>query len=407
MKNLRNLWQLILSATLVFTFNSSFAQNSMNGIVIYLNAEQTPLANVDVLLLDMEGELLQTTSSNETGNFSFTGLEAGTYKVTAQSDQEPLPFIDLLDVSLLIDYLNNQVNFTSVQEMLANVNGISEVDEADLNFLLENWYLNGENFPVGNWIFEEKTVFVGGKDGQTTITGGCVGDVSSDYEPDKSSSNPIADFNVVDIYPNSTIELAVITDYAQIVKNFFIEIDFDPFLLNELILESPLPGLKYTIENNLIRIIWADINGKGLALCDLDNLITFKLSSGNITNINPDNFGLTENCSFVNGENQFANDIALKFAEPVVTSKPNHGFDIYPIPLSANPTFQYELPYEGNVNIEFINTYGQTANRIFPGQSIKGYNQFSSHDLDLASGYYIAMLRLNGQLIGSKKVIVR
>ena len=194
MKNTTNylIFKLSVILILVLVVNVTYAANDLTGRVIYHNAEETPLEGVAVHLNDLEGVLLQTTFSNDVGYFSFSGLESGTYKITATSDNAPPSVVNLLDVSLLIDYLNSQEALDPLEEEAADVNGNSEIDNEDLIFLLENWYLHGESFPAGNWVFEEKTAMAGGKEGEIVINGACVADISSDYEPDKKTGSQLS-----------------------------------------------------------------------------------------------------------------------------------------------------------------------------------------------------------------------
>lgn len=405
MKNMKNYSIFTLAIILLFTMNQTLAKNTINGKVVYNNTMQTPLEGVDLKLFDLEGVLIQTSFSNDIGNFVFTEIESGTYKITATSNQTPPPSVDLLDVALFIDYLNGQASLDPLSEKAANVDGSSVVDVADLNFLMENWYLNGESFPAGEWIFEEKTVLVGGKDGDVTILGSRVADVTSDYEPDKKSEMQISNFNTVNICSNSKIELPVKTDFIERIKNFYIEIGFNNSTIRNILIQANIPGIKFCKEKNLIKIIWADINGKGLSLSKLDNIFSIILESNNINSLDG-NIWLTGNSSFVTAQNEFTTDLSLYISEANVLSGPIYQFINYPNPVSTSTTFQYYLPNDGDVRIDLYNSNGSLVAQAFAGTQSEGINSYSFNNIVKAPGYYIAKLYFSNQIVAIKTIII-
>jgi len=265
----------------------------------------------------------------------------------------------------------------------------------------------GENFPAGDWIFEENIVSVGGKDGQTTVNGSCVADISSDFEPDKNTGMQMASLNVVDVQSFSTLELPVKTDFQKKIKNFFVEIAYDENELYNVSIQANLPGIKYSIKDGLMKIIWADLEGKGVLLNDYNKLFTITAQTGNITLVGEDNLRLTANCSFVTGQNEFTTEIALYIPEANILTSGHTDFTNFPNPAGTSTTFSYFLENEGNVSIELINTHGAVLQTILPGQQDKGINQFEVRTIDLPSGYYIARLILNRDIIANKKIIIK
>jgi len=184
---------LLLSATAF-----SQEENSFSGMVTY--HDSYGMAGVTAHLRDSTGTIIDNVITDNSGNYTFNNVAPGDYTVTFTTDQ-PAGGVNLIDPFIIQDRISGLITFDNIQELAADVDGNGIVNQDDYNLILIA-YMNQENpFPVGPWVFEQRSVTMpeAAREGFTT-RGTSSGDSNGSLVPDPKSTsilltNPIVSLN--------------------------------------------------------------------------------------------------------------------------------------------------------------------------------------------------------------------
>jgi hypothetical protein len=397
----------VFITTIILILNTPFtySQNDINGLVVYHNEDQTPLGGVTVLLKNTDDILVQSTTSNALGQYTFLNIPDGTYKISAISDLEPPEVVDLLDISLLIDYLNGQANLDPMQQAAADVNANLMINNDDLNFIMENWYLYGEDFPAGNWVFSEFITEAGMKDGNT-VSGKVVSDINNSAQPTKNNNSIPVIFNTKN---NETAKRSytLSVDHSELIRNCYFEINIQTHLISDMDIRSRVDGIKYYIEKDLLKIIWADKTGKGLSLKESGVLLTISLDVFNPAMKTNEIFNVVAEGSFLNNKNEFVSEASIRLDEVSNQTFNQNSLSIYPNPAASYTNIDFYLENSGELSFQIIDANGKTARTKNAGYRDAGMHHVRIENLQLPAGYYYIMAYCNKQQIGIKPLLIK
>jgi hypothetical protein len=154
---------------------------TITGQLTYDNTANTPLNNSSVYLKTQAGALLETATTNATGNFSIYALD-GTYVLDANCSKA-WGGVNLLDVILLRQKLALSVTFTALQNKAADVNVNNQVNLLDVIYIRQKLVNTTTNWTIANYVFENPTVTLSGSNVVQNIKGLCGGEVNKSYTP--------------------------------------------------------------------------------------------------------------------------------------------------------------------------------------------------------------------------------
>jgi len=189
-------WLVLFS--LLTAFNSSAQTNSYSCNVICANQPEHVMEGIKVDLYNSSEELIATTYTNDQGYFNFEELNIGESYTARFSYNEENSYVDIQDAFAILSYLNGDIEFNENQLIAADVNGSNNIDFEDFITVLINYYLQQDQFPIGNWILPDWQFTLDA----SKATGGpatviSTGNVADDDEPDKSTHYVQADYNNV------------------------------------------------------------------------------------------------------------------------------------------------------------------------------------------------------------------
>lgn len=411
-KYIHNLFTMMKLKTLgiIILFNVAglfnlLGQNELNGLVTMYGYYDWPLSGVDVYLMDTDGNLLQSTISDENGLFAFYNLNQDTYRISASSDQEIPDVIDLLDVALMIDYLNGEAELDPMQQLVADVDGDEDILLADLEFFMENWYLYGEDFPVGNWVFEDKTVYLQGKD-EVVVNGKALSDVDSDDNPDKKSNSFICNWNNNYFEIGNIYHLTLDIPFIQDISSLYLEIDVNQHKFELLQVNSNISGLSWYLEDSKIKLIWADITDIGNQ--NFNDFLEIKIRSNTSGTIDEKDFYIDNRSSILLSKDLFVKECELSIK--VYKEEQNIGknlLTIYPNPFLNSTVFSYYIQYDGVALLKIYDLNGKVRQIVDLGFQKCGEYQYNFDNYSLFSGIYIATLTVNDMMIESRKISIK
>jgi len=382
-------------------------------------------------------------TSDALGNYQFTGLPDGDYKLTY--DKYTLDTmqwgngIDAIDVTLLKYYIGIDTLvdpsrcFSSKYKKAANVDNnllINAIDISRLKAKIGAPYNTTKNFPRGNWVALEKLVSISGSDVVLNLETICYGDynassvkyrdslvnwnagkslgkniisVSDDYvtttdpmyfETPLRISSAVYDFSAMGLeleYPSEDYKLVSVS-MPHAGKNQMVKINPT---LDEIIADDN--DLLVTDEDGVIRVVYATTRHFDVAAGDevirlgfrpmkdmAQGIIDFELSG---TGIFGDQYGEEQE------------DTYLIMPKILVQGKgAEAGFDFagYPNPFNDNATLIYDIPENGMVKLSVYNTLGERVCVLVNESQTVGRHFADFSPGELAQGMYTFKLEFSG-----------
>jgi hypothetical protein len=393
----------VLLAVLVVLFQLvSISQNSITGIVTYHNDPSQPMPGVEVTLCDLNGEAIETQFTNEGGKYMFDNLIEDEYLLKSSYDQ-PLGFnIDLSDILMLLDYLNGNITLEPIQLLAADVDGNGAVDYNDFDVIVNTYYLQQQSYPVGDWVFSEKYVIPGYKDGGN-VGGTVAGDLSGNNKPDKSGSSTI-DFyieqNAIEIFSGEIFDYkATIQSNSNITASLYLLLNFNSDLLSVNSIESDIEGFEYFIEEDEIRIIWIDKSLNGINYSELSNLFSIKMQLIDPNCKNASNLISINNRSCIvdaNGNPIYGSHIS--FPTLLINNLNEVEVRTYPNPCVESTYFEFNLKSDGIATLFITDMQGQIVQHYFNNEMYsKGKNTIRINKNNLKPGAYLYNFNFLGE----------
>ncbi|MEI7980923.1 MAG: M14 family zinc carboxypeptidase [Bacteroidota bacterium] len=265
--------------------------HGISGAVTYPNTGNTPMNNISVNLKNSSGSVIATTTTNVSGNYSFTGVNDGNYTLEASTDK-PWGGVSAADVLLFRKHIANIVPLSGIYLASGDVNGTGSLTAADVLLIKKRIITIVNSFPVGDWLFNNLPVTVTGSDVIQNFNGIVYGDANASYTVTGVNSPEVSGdpLNLLKSNANSTItiEAAKSTVPGQVIipmkvsamRNlgaFQFSIQYDPEKLSFVEARNWYPGIdEVTVANpqpGKLAFIWASgeqgISISGDRLCYL------------------------------------------------------------------------------------------------------------------------------------------
>jgi hypothetical protein len=155
---------------------------TITGQLTYDNTSNTPLNNTSVLLKTQAGALVESVTTNASGNFSIYAID-GTYVLDANCSKA-WGGLNVQDVILLRQKISLLVTFTALQNKAADVNVNNLVNVQDVIYMRQKIaLLNPTQWTIANYVFETPTVTLSGSNVVQNFKGLCGGDVNRNFVP--------------------------------------------------------------------------------------------------------------------------------------------------------------------------------------------------------------------------------
>lgn len=390
----------LLTFTLLLLFATPLFSNvDVKGTVNYHNENKTPLSGINVFLKDLNGNIIAEDITKNQGKFTFKNVQPGTYKLTASSDLT-FDLIDLSDAYLLLGYLLNNVEFTNMQLLAADINQNGTVDWDDYWDLVNGWFVNGERGMIGNLLFEEKEIIV--EAGQFKAAPIIEGTANGDTDPPDRDIKPIIknlskNFEVVQSDNNSSKDY----DDQKYPVYFKSESKISGFMLVFNIkngiefIQDVLSSdeINYSITNNQVRISW--LNYKNEMVNEEIPVVSFLIDAQNAEQIELE---LDKSSHLIDGNGK---KIQAKIILPQFINRDNENelAPIYPNPVSESATIEYSINNDYHVSLDLYNASGQLIYSLVNENQSSGMYKVTLNTqlLNLQSGNYIYKLSCSGE----------
>lgn len=373
----------------IFCFNAS-AQFTVSGGVYYHNNPNKPLPNVQVDLKDGAGNILQTVYTDQAGQYSFSNVPAGTYTLSASTTLSP-GGVTLQDAFLILMNVLGLYNFTPIQQLAADVDGNGVVNMNDYFTVVYGWFLYGYPFPAGDWVFTDATVIAGLKDGNN-MGGSSSADVNGSFVPNYTKAEHAMAVEVIEtrdaceyefieipVFPGQSVDASAFAFYFEYPSEFF-RIDA---------IESGLENLRYTTEDGMLKVVWAQTTPTAQDLHPKVPLFTVKgmtlpgfQAKGNFS------FSPIVGSHVVDADGNVAGD--FKLGIPRVEFKESHSqtASIYPNPVKENTRLIINLLEDSRVRMEIYNNEGRLISTPINQTLLTGIHTLNPELEKMARGTY-------------------
>ncbi len=372
------------------------------GYVKYKNAYTTPMNGVLVTLTNLNTSQSWTTlTSPMSGNgyYQFTGMPAGTYKLTASYNGTwgGNNATDALRVKQTVVGINP---LTGLNLLAGDVNASGLPLTALDALMIENrtvGYIT--SYPAGDWIFEEITFTPTGNVNQT-IYGLCFGDVDGSYIPTgmkAASYLDAVDDDVMNVLVNQpfTYELKANTIAELGAMTLFMNYDAATFSIDKV--NTPIEGMKVNVTEGRIALAWA--NTTPLSTMNDQTVISFQVTLKRNLNEPTDVFMINGGSEFADPQAIRIENFELKMAK-VITPAASSEFFLYnyPNPFRNNTEIVYSIPEDGKVKLILTNLYGQAIRTLVDTEQAAGMYKVKVDPSDgyMAPGVYLYRIEVEG-----------
>ncbi|MFQ5627460.1 MAG: FlgD immunoglobulin-like domain containing protein [bacterium] len=419
-----------------FRFNEGTpAATTRNGSIVFRKVQAQIFGSVgyfldnrtiDAVQLNLAGGQSVDTTTDGTGAFAFTGIDAGKdYVLTAAKTQDQTrlePAISAFDASLVLRNSVGTDTLSPEQIIAADVSGNGEISAFDASIILR--YAVGQDVavhPVNTWMFFAPPLIAG----QLPVT-------SRNYNP-LAADMINQDFTGVligDVSGNwSAPSTGKTTDAVEIVlgepgvsADNFLEIPVRTLFMHDfhaLALEVQIPKGAYDVETVISiklrqnRILaWHEKDGKlRIALASAEAFsgtgTQLRILLRNTAPPQPSNGELTVIAYEVDGHRVLQASAGRSLDE---ASLPSH-FSLehnYPNPFNPGTRITFALPSESKVRLTVYDINGRRIAELINGLQEAGRHEVlwdgkTSEGIDVPSGAYFVRLRA-GHLSKSLKV---
>jgi hypothetical protein len=164
--------------------NIFIGNHAISGKLVYENPPfNSALACVKVYLLNNSGVATDSTITAYNGNYSFFGIQAGAYMVTAMKNSDAGGF-NSTDALLAMKHFTGLIVLTGLKLNAADADGNGMVNSMDALMISKRAVSLLSSFPTGDWKFQKVPVnYTGSSSIIVDLKGICTGDVNGSYFP--------------------------------------------------------------------------------------------------------------------------------------------------------------------------------------------------------------------------------
>ncbi|MEJ5303726.1 MAG: T9SS type A sorting domain-containing protein [Bacteroidales bacterium] len=402
---MKKLMKSFLALLLTLFCLSASAQFTVSGGVYYHNNPNKPLANIQIDLKDGSGNILQTTFTNQSGQYSFANVPAGTYTLSASTNL-PSGGVTLQDAVLILMNVLGLYNLTPIQQLAADVDGNGVINMNDYFTVVFGWFLYGYPFPSGDWVFTDATVVAGLKDGNN-MGGTSSADVNGSFVPNYTKAELVMASEVVETREaseNEFIEIPVYPGQSVDASAFALYFEYPADLFRIDAVESRLENFRYTTENGLLKVVWAQTTPATQALQPGVPLFTVKgmtlpgfRSMGDLT------FSPITGSHVVDADGNIPGDFKLGIPRVEFKESPNQIVSLYPNPVNENTLLMLNLSEDSRVRMNIFNSEGRLISTPVNHTLPAGIHTLSPELGKLARGTYHYTITLESNQIQTIK----
>lgn len=376
------------------TASSLFSQNQITGVVNYHEDPTNPVPSVTVELFDSGDNLIATTLTSTIGEFNFSNVPTGEYFLRSNASL-PIGNINLIDASLILQYLFGLNSFNDYEFNAADVNASGNVTFTDYFIVLISYIMQGNPFPTDNWQFEEQYVNVGSRTlNTTTIWATSTGDVEGIWMPGGRSLDLMAtNTENATLINNEEIELEFRTNYTELISGFNLNLTYPVSLIEVTDITGPDDNFHFELNENtgVLKVIWLDENENPGTRFFGETLFRIKVKqTENTGQFGEGTFSLLEGGMVLDSKMNQIEEININLPKITTAStKLELKINSYPNPVISSLNLKITSPNDNTANIFIYDLNGRLIQQIDNSNIYKGTQQITLNTDGLTSGHYL------------------
>ena len=392
----------LLIVVILLITNMLQAQNQLSGTVNYHEDASNPLPDVTVNLFDNSDNLVATTITNVYGEFVFSNLPSDEYHLQSETTL-PIGDVNLIDASLILQYLFGMYSFNDYEFNAADVNESGTVTFTDYFLVLISYLMQGAPFPAGDWQFNDVYVNLTSRDTipPVTVWGTSTGDVEGIWLPaGRNIGNLSQENNDVTINDNEIINLEIGSDYNDVINGFNLNLTYPINSIEIVDVTGPDENFHFDIDENsgILKVIWLDENKKSGTKFFGEKLFSIKVKPlAKINKTNDVGFSLLEGGMLLDNNSNEVENATITL--PTLTNNSyNFTFDIvtFPNPVTNNLNMKITSPNETSMEIFIYDMTGRVVKTEGNINVYKGIQLININTDDLNSGQYFYGIKIQG-----------
>ena len=346
---------------------------TISGKITYPKPTPVPLSNVNLDLKDNNGTILASSTTNENGNYHFSGISNGIYTVSP-AIAKPWGGVSAADVLLYKKHIANINLLSGIFLASGDVNGSNTLTAADVLVIKKRIASVINSFDAGNWLFNPLPINVSGANVNMNFNGLCYGDANASYNPPLYNPNAANQINVTSgaitllptISGNGQTDITVFAQQLENLGSFQFTIQFDPVILTFLGISQWYPGLQdVTVgqpEAGKITFVWA-AETSGISIFD-DRLFAlhFRATGTDITTISWADQPTSIEFASWDGDvfQPIVTNTTIDMATGISGSETGN-ITLFPNPSQGLISLKYQPPVQETINLLIINGMGKNV----------------------------------------------
>ena len=333
------------------------------GNITYDNAPiSTAMNNLHTYLIDDQGILVDSTTTDANGNYLFTGVIPGTYTVEPYCTK-PWGGANSSDALAIMKHFVNLQPLTGLPLLAADVDGTNYINTTDALMVAQRFVLLINSFPVGDWVFDNNPLVVTNDNIVNDFMGLCYGDVDRSYTPPSVKISPemilindrimevdkFAEFNIpVDAGNDMKLgAVSLILNYPEnIIEITGIDINTDE------------GNLLYNIIGDELRISWYSLSPVNISAHE--TLLNIRARAR--SDVYQDIVSFTANSQSSLGDENGKIIINSSLIMPKISMVEQNEFFLgnnYPNPFTNITEIDYSIPEIAKVTLKVYNLLGE------------------------------------------------
>jgi|GEM_PF-2315609 len=375
---------------------SAVSTYSVSGKVVYNNAASSPLAGVIVTL---SGAKSAVDTTDAAGNYSFTGLVAGTYNVAA-AKTTGWGGVNATDALLAQKAFLGTVTLDSLQKLAGDVNNSGAINNSDALDIVKRYVGQISAFTKADWVLlpASEQVVLSTSSKTVNIEALATGDINASLAIGSQKVIALSlDENIsINALAKETVEVPVKVSQSMILGAASLQIAYPANLLEFKGVKSGNIQFVSNVKDGVVSLAWADLNGAGKNAVELnanDVLATLVFTAKTIGHAS---FTLDANSELADNEGTV---IKGSVAAPAVNITSPSSFALkqnYPNPFNPSTKISYAIPEAGNVTLTIYNITGQEVAKLVNGAQAAGSHEVTWTASNLSSGVYFYEVRFEG-----------
>lgn len=370
--------------------------NTISGQVTYDNVAGTPMSNVTVYLNDDSKAVVATTTTDANGYYSFPPVVNGLYTITAASTKA-WGGVNSTDALAIMQHFIKIDSLEGLPLAAADVDGSGFVNTTDAYNAARRFAQLINSFPVGDWVFEEKSVTLNEDDVvNVDFMALCYGDVNRSHTPAAKVSTALymTHKNIIPFAAGKEVVLPVTLNSPAQLGAISLVLEVPAGVTIQGVSSDYSKDLIWTLSGNELRVSWYSINPVNFRQDDELMSIhmavapSFKGEAG---------FALGNESELADASANVLENLGMDMPKLAAGAVVN-GLSLrnYPNPFRGTTSITYTLPQDGNVTLSVFNILGEEVAQLVNSNQLTGQYTVDFNASNLNPGIYQYRLQLNG-----------